>query len=402
MKQKLLIKLFLRLKHRSLMWPFLVFTLFCCSSLYGQDVEVSGIVRDSQGNPLPGVNVVIKSSTIGTVTNDNGKYSLSAPKDAVLIFSFIGNESQEISINGRTVVDVTLRETVKSLSEVVVVGYGTQQKSDLTGAVTSVKSADIERMPVATTDQALQGRAAGVTIVSNSGSPGTPVQVRIRGVGTINNSSPLYVVDGFPIDDIGFLNPSDISSMEVLKDASSTAIYGSRGANGVILITTKSGKAVDAPIINFDSYYGVSTMWKKPELLNASEWAMLKNEALTNAGLPTIPALEDYESLGEGTDWVKEVTRKAASHNVNFSITGGNDKLTYFISANNFRQEGIVKKSDFERTSVRLNTSVKAKKWLSIGENLSIEYNNTRKINEADEWSAILIQAVAIDPVTPV
>lgn len=402
MEKNLFIELLLKPKHYLLAWAFLIFASSFAPGLYAQNIEVRGVVRNTEGIAIPGANVVLKNTTIGTVTSEDGKYSISAPKDGVLAFSFIGNETQEINIQGRTLIDVTLFESNQSLNEVVVIGYGVQQKSDLTGAVTSVKSSDIERMPVATTDQALQGRAAGVTITTNSGSPGTPVQVRIRGVGTINNSSPLYVVDGFPLDDIGFLNPADISSMEVLKDASSTAIYGSRGANGVILITTKSGKALDAPIISFDSYYGVSSMWKKPELLNASQWAMLKNEALTNGGMDRIPELEDYQSLGKGTDWVKEVTRTAATHNVNFSVTGGNEKLNYFISANDFKQQGIVKKSDFSRTSVRLNTSVKAKKWLTLGENLTLELNKTHNINEADEWSAILIQATTIDPVTPV
>ncbi|NVO21258.1 MAG: TonB-dependent receptor [Bacteroidetes bacterium] len=366
-----------------------------------QELHLKGVVRTESGATLPGVNVVIKGTTTGTSTGGDGSFSISAGSDKVLVFSFLGYTKQEIEIKGRSVIDVVLQESSRNLDEVVVVGYGTQRKSDLTGAVSSVKADDMERMPSATTDQALQGRAAGVTITSNSGSPGSPFQVRVRGVGTINDASPLFVVDGFPVDDISYINPADIASLEILKDASATAIYGSRGANGVILITTRNGKA-GTPVVTFDTYLGTSSMWKKPELLDASQWAMLKNEALTNAGLDPLPELANYQSLGKGTDWVKEVTQSAATRNLNFSLSGGSNMFTYFLSANNYKQEGIVKKSDFERTSVRLNTNLTVKNWLKFGENLSLESGKNHRINEDDEWSAILIQAVAIDPVTKV
>jgi TonB-linked SusC/RagA family outer membrane protein len=374
-----------------------------CTSAVAQDISVSGKVIGEDGTSLPGVNVVLKNTSRGTSTDADGRYVVTAPADGILIFSAIGYETQETKIEGRTTIDVSLIASINSLAEVVVIGYGTQRKSDLTGAVSSVKAEDIRKMPIATVDQALQGRASGVMVTSNSGSPGTPVQIRIRGVGTINNSSPLFVVDGYPVDNISFLNSSDIASMEVLKDASATAIYGSRGANGVILITTKSGKKDENTTISFDAYYGVSSMWKKPKLLNASEWGMLNTEALNNAGLPIIyPELQNYQSLGKGTDWIKEVSRQGATHNMNLSLSGGGEKVTYFVSANNYKQEGIIKKTDFERTSLRLNTSIQAKKWLTVGENLTIESSTQRKINEADEWSATLIQASNIDPVTTV
>jgi TonB-dependent starch-binding outer membrane protein SusC len=402
MKKKLFYEFFLRLRKIRILWLLLLFALSISSGLMAQNIEVNGTIKNAGGEPIPGVSVLIKNSSAGTISNSKGEFSVSVNGSGTLVFSFMGYESQEINVDGRTTIDIILNESVESLNEVVVIGYGVQNKSDLTGAIVSLNSKDIEKMPAATTDQVLQGRASGVTVTSNSGSPGTPVQIRVRGVGTINNSSPLFVVDGFPIDNIDFLNPTDIASMEVLKDASSTAIYGSRGANGVILITTKSGKAIAEPIISFDSYFGLSDMWRKPELLNGSQWAMLKNEALLNGGLDPIPELVDYKTIGEGTDWIKEVSRQAATRNINFSITGGTDKVSYFISANDFLQEGIIQKTDFDRTSFRINTSVKAKKWLTVGENLSVEFNKTHKINEADEWSAVLIQATAIDPVTPV
>jgi TonB-dependent starch-binding outer membrane protein SusC len=383
-------------------WLIIPILFVMQSSLYAQNIEVKGVVKNIEGITITGANIVLKGNNTGTVTDNKGSYSITVPRDGTLVFSFIGYLTEEIPVEGKSVLDVTLIEDIESLEEVVVVGYGTQRKSDLTGAVASVKSTDIEKMPVATTDQILQGRAAGVTVTTNSGSPGSPVQIRVRGVGTINNSSPLFVVDGFPLNDISFLNPSDISSMEVLKDASASAIYGARGANGVILITTKNGKAGDASIISLDMYYGFSKMWRKPALLNASEWGMLKNEALVNGDMEPLPELVDYESLGKGTDWVKEVSRTAHTRYINLSVTGGNDKLIYFLSANNYNEEGIIKKSDFDRISVRLNTILKAKKWLTLGENLTVDSRTQHRINEDDEWSAILIQAVAIDPITPV
>ena len=383
--------------------PWFIFMLLLTfqANVFAQNKIVKGQVKDNSGTTIPLATVMLKGTTTGVTTDMDGNYSISVPDAAVLVFSFIGFETQEIPVQGKTIIDITLNESAKTLDELVVVGYGTQRKSDLTGALVSVKAADIEKVPVATTDQILQGRAAGVTVTSNSGTPGSALQIRVRGIGTINDASPLFVVDGFPVADISFINPTDIASMEVLKDASSSAIYGSRGANGVILITTKNGK-VGKPVITFDSYFGSAKMWKKPELLNASQWGMLKNEALTNAELETIPALTDYKSLGAGTDWVKEVTRTAGSRNLNFSVSGGNEMVNYFLSANNYKQEGIVKKSDYERTSVRLNTNLTLKPWLKLGENLSIESGLTHRINEGDEWSSILIQAVAIDPVTKV
>jgi TonB-linked SusC/RagA family outer membrane protein len=365
---------------------------------------VSGRITDETGQPMPGVNVLEKGTSTGTATDQAGRYTLTVrDENAVLVVSFIGYVTQEVNVGGRAEVNVNLLQDIQSLQEVVVVGYGTQRKSDLTGAVSTVKGDDIKKLPVATVDQALQGRASGVTVTSNSGSPGTPVQIRVRGIGTINNSSPLFVVDGYPVDNINFLNSADIASMEVLKDASATAIYGSRGANGVILITTRSGKKSETTTIAFDSYLGFSQMWRKPKLLDASQWGMLNTEAQNNAGNPIIyPELQNYQSLGKGTDWIDAVTRTAITRNNNLSISGGTDKVTYFISANNYKQEGIVDKSDFERTSVRLNTSIKTKKWLTIGENLTLEGSTQHKVNEADEWGSVLIEASNIDPITHV
>lgn len=381
----------------------LLLFFFSSMQLFAQERVITGIVTDETGAGLPGATVVLKGTTKGTVTDVDGKYQISVPQTGGTIqVSFVGYASQEKEIGTASTIDVSLTPDVKSLNEVVVVGYGVQKKSDITGAVASVKREDIAKMPAATTDQILQGRAAGVSITSNSGSPGSSFNITVRGIGTINDASPLFVVDGFPVDDIKFLNTSDIETLEVLKDASACAIYGARGANGVILITTKNGKAGEPILVNIDSYYGISEMWKEPKLLNASQWAMLKNEALINANLAPIDTLLNYKNFGTGTNWINEVTRKAATKNINASVTGSSEKITYFISANSFTQEGIVKKSDFERYSFRLNSSIKVKEWLNIGENMTIEKSKTRRINEDDEWNAVMIQASTLDPLTKV
>ena len=373
--------------------------------LFGLNVTaqniVTGKVTDMSGSPIPGANVVVKGTMNGTITNFDGDYSINTPADAALLFTFIGFKQMELPVNNQSVINISLSENTNDLEEVVVVGYGVQKKRDLTGSLSQINAEQITAMPITTTEQALQGQVSGVQVTSSSGSPGTGMSVRIRGIGTINNSEPLYVVDGFPVDGIDFLNPSDIESMDILKDASACAIYGARGANGVVLITTKSGSS-DRIIVNFDSYYGWQNMWKKPTLCNAEQWAMLNNEARrANNQLPD-DRLLDYQSLGNGTDWIDEVTRQALIQSYNISVSGGNNKSTYFLSTNYFGQEGIVKGSDFERISFRLNTNNKITDWLSVGENLTVESNTRHNVNENDEWNAILIEAVAIDPVTTV
>ncbi len=282
----------------------------------------------------------------------------------------------------------------------VVVGYGTMKKEDLTGSVVSVKSDEISRDAVFSVRKSLQGKAAGVHITQNSGAPGKPVTVRIRGVGTINNSDPLYVVDGVPISGIDFLNPNDIESISILKDASATAIYGSRGANGVVLVTTKRAKE-GSQIVNYDFSIGSQNPWKTPDLVTAEEWAILNNEAMRAANLPVNEGLENPSSLGVGTNWFDEVTRKNAlmqQHNV--SVLRGTDKLKYFLSSGYFSQDGIIKGSGLTKNTLRFNAENKLSSWFTLGNSLGIAHTKTSLTNETDEWNSVLVNAIAMDPVT--
>lgn len=368
---------------------------------YAQELTVTGKITDQNNSPIPGVNILAKDAGTGTVSDINGKYSIKVQPNETLVVSFIGYLSQEISVGGRLTIDILLQEDVRQISEIVVVGYGVQKKSDLTGSLVSVKSEDLGKSKLSNIAQVLQGRASGVFVTTNSGTPGATPSIMIRGVSTINNSGPIYVVDGLQVDDISFLSPSDIESMEILKDASACAIYGSRGSNGVILVSTKRGNEGQMQV-SVDMTSGISKMWKKIDMLNASQWGMLKNEALTNGGADIITELEDYQSLGKGTDWLKEITRTGSNQSVNVGVSGGNKTSSYYLSVANNTEKGIVNKTDYTRTSLRLNTSTVLKNWLTVGQNLSLEQDARHKVNEADEWSAIIIEALAIDPVTTV
>ena len=286
------------------------------------------------------------------------------------------------------------------LDKDVVVGYGTMKKEDLTGSVVSVKSDELAKDAVFSVRKALQGKAAGVTVTQNSGAPGKGITVRIRGVGTINNSDPLYVVDGMPSSNIDYLNPNDIESISILKDASATAIYGSRGANGVVMVTTKKAKE-GTNKVTYDMYVGTQAPWKKPSLCNAEQWAMLNNEAQRAANLPVNSEIEDPSSLGKGTDWWDLVTdNNALIQQENVSVMRGTDKLRYFLSAGYFNQEGIVKGSELHKLTLRFNTENKIASWFSLGNSLGVARFNTNWANESDEWNSLLVNTIAMDPVT--
>ena len=334
--------------------------------------RVEGIVRDaSDGTPLTGVNILEKGTSNGTVTEIDGSYSLevSGP-EAVLVFTYTGYAAKEMPLNGKSRLDVKLAEESTLLEQIVVVGYGTQKKSDLTGAIGSVKTKDIERIPTANIEQALQGKVAGVYVAPNSGTPGAGAVIRIRGTGTLNNANPLYVIDGMITYDASFVNPQDVESVEVLKDASAAAIYGSRGANGVIIITTKSGKKRENAVLSLSSYYGTQQLTKKIDLLNAAQFAELYNEFRGQQFYP------DPAALGEGADWQDVVFRDAPIANVQFSANGGAEGFNYNFSANYFNQDGIVQNSNYERVTLRLNTEMKLNPWMTLGNNIA--YTNTQ------------------------
>lgn len=380
--------------------------LFCLLTVFAnaQERVVSGRVTSSEdGSALPGVNVVIKGSTSGTVTDSNGNFKLSVPSgNAALLFSFIGLQTQEVLIGDRSIVDVTLSLDVKQLSEIVVVGYGTQNRKELAGSVSTISGGDIAVTPIQSFDQALQGRASGVNVTTPNGVLNNPPVIRIRGVNSIALSSfPLVVIDGIPTfsgdqsgnsaanNPLASVNPSDIESIEVLKDASASAIYGSRASAGVILITTKKGKEGKSSI-NFDSWVGVTQPFKLVDLLNADEYLTIKNEALANAGLaPRYFKNQDANGNDIDTDWYDFVYRTGFATSNNLSVSGGTASTSYYLSLGRTDQEGMIQANSFERTNVRLNLDNKVNDWIRIGTNL----NFANAINEAPNTGSLPGQA---------
>lgn len=366
--------------------------------------KIEGVVRDSEGEPLIGVNVVVKGTTNGTATDIDGRYTLSIKEDgAVLIFSYVGYKTQTISVT-RNTIDVVLEEDIRLMDEVVVVGYGVMKKSDVTGAISSVKADAIARQPVTNVASALQGQVPGVVVTSNSGAPGGSVNVRIRGVGTVNNSDPLYVVDGMPVSDINYLSTSDIQSIEVLKDASATAIYGSRGANGVVLITTKKGN-VGKTTVTLDAYYGVSKILNNLDLLSGPEWYDLQtniNKVKEAAGLSGFDLTKVNRNTS--TDWIDQITRTASVQSYSVGISGGlADEYIYNTGVSYIKQEGTIKKTDYERLSVRQNIEKTiVKKILSIGTNVNVSQSKENRILEGSNTVGIMNSAIKLEPVIPV
>lgn len=339
---------------------------------------VTGNITSETGDAIPGVNVVEKATTNGTVTDNNGDYSLTVTNEnATLVFSFIGYINQEIAINGRSSININMEEDVQALAEVVVVGYGTQKKSDFTGSVTSIKGQDITSMPTQRVDQALQGRAAGVLVLNTDGAPGGNTTIRIRGMNSIlGGNSALIVVDGLQGMNLNIINPNDIESIEVLKDASATAIYGSRGANGVILITTKRG-STGAPALTYSMNVGFQKINHKLDLMNAGDYARTINAARATSNLngPPTPIFSDaeiaaYDKDG-GTDWQDEIYRTAPIQNHNLSVSGGTKGIKYFVSGGFLDQKGILINSAYKRYNLRANVNVEVTKWLDFGLNWS-------------------------------
>jgi len=378
---------------------FILIMLFCSFYSYGQNT-ISGTVSDEKGL-LPGVSVILKDTDKGVSTNFDGEYYIEANKGDVLVFSFIGYHSQEIIIKENSQVDVVMKPDTTILDEVVIVGYGSQKKSDLTGAIGIVNLKDMSKRQVSTVDQALQGQIAGVNVTTNSGSPGGSMMVTIRGIASVNGSEPLYVVDGMMVGDINFLNTNDIKSVQVLKDASSAAIYGSRGSNGVIIISTKSGNEGKAKIA-YKTYYGIQNFWKAPAMTNSKQWAVLNNEAKRAAGLSVFAGLSDPASL-KTTNWFREISNKDAqitSHNL--AVSGGNKTSSYYVSGNYLKQDGIVNKTNFDRISFRFNGRQEPKSWLKFGQNLTLAKTKRKVVLEEEEWNNILITSMTIDPVSAV
>lgn len=328
---------------------------------------VTGLVLDANSNePLIGVTILEAQTDHGTLTDLDGRFTfVVSSADPTLIFRYTGYSTVEIKLDGRDQLEVKMAEEATLFDQIVVVGYGTQKKSDLTGAVSSVKGKDIARIPTANVEQALQGKVSGVYVAPSSGTPGAGAVIRIRGTGTLNNANPLYVIDGMITYDASNVNPEDVESIEVLKDASAAAIYGSRGANGVILITTKGGKTRDKASITASGYYGVQQVTKQIDLLNAAEFASAYNDLRGQQFFP------NPDSLGEGTNWQDEIFRMAPISNVSLSANGGSEQYQFNFSANYFSQDGIIENSHYDRLTFRINGEYKLNSYMTIGHNLS-------------------------------
>lgn len=385
-----------------------------------QTKRITGIVTDQKGDPLIGVNVTVKEGTTGTITDVEGNYQIeNLPSHATLSFSYIGYLTQEIQVGTQSIIHITLLEDTQALDEVVVVGYGSFKKRDLTGAISQVKGEDIASLPLRSAADALQGKAAGVTIISSSGSPGSMGTVRIRGVGTINSNEPLYVVDGLPQEDIRWLNARDIESLEVLKDASSQAIYGARAANGVILISTKKGSSAENynTSIEFDMSIGFQNIPKRYDMLDAAGFMEYRNRAYAVAGkelMDDFATAEKRERIltfleknggRAGTDWWKETTRSTLEtpiQNYNLALSGGMSKLRYRTSFGYMSQEGILRGSDYDRLNGRLNLDSEVTLWMNFSANINVIYESRRNITENDAYTGTVFSTVTADPITPV
>lgn len=363
------------------------------------DMTVTGTVTDPEtGGGLPGVSIVLKGTSTGTTTDGSGRYRITVPDElAVLVFSFVGYLPQELVVGSQTTLNVTMRPDTKSLSEVVVIGYGTQKKRDVTGAIGSINEETIKALPVSRFEQSLQGRIAGVNVTSNSGAPGGGVSIRIRGVGTINNNQPLYIIDNIPVfgdNALNSINSNDIQSIEVLKDASATAIYGARAANGVVIVTTKRGKS-GVPSLTYDGYVGVQSLTKRYEMLNAAQFALLSNEMRSAQRIdPLTPEWGNPEAIpgGVDTDWQTEIFRQAPMQNHALSLTGGGERSSYAISGNYFDQQGIVTDSRFKRYTLRVNTDAQVFKRVKIGTSLLIAKTETQDDGNAGRIESALVQ----------
>ncbi len=398
--------------------------------------SVSGTVTDAGGNPLPGATVLEKGTTNGTQTDFDGNYNITvSSQNTVLVFSYIGYQEVERTVGQANSIDITLQESTATLDEVVIVGYGSVKKSDLTGSVAQVSGEALQEFPIVSVDQGLQGRAPGIQVTQSSSAPGGGISVRIRGGSSFSSGSePLYVIDGFPVysdngladpsgarasenavgdrasgytsaNALASLNPGDIESINILKDASATAIYGSRGANGVVIITTKRGKSGKSRI-NFESYYGIQTVARTYDVLNAQEFVSFANDWASRRGEESI-FTESPASFGQGTDWQNEVYQNAAIENYQVSAQGGTDKIRYALSTNYFNQEGIIKESGFRRYSLRVNLDSNISDKLSVGNNLTISRTiNDRVLTEGDiagrTTAGVTYLSVFTDPTLPI
>ena len=414
----------------------LFFSCFLALTSFAQQKTLSGTVIGEDGAPIPGVTVIVKGTTVGTVTDMDGKFTFKAPADAkILEVAYVAMKSQELPIGTKTSFSVTMVADITGVDEVVVVGYGTRLKEELTGSISTVSKEQLKISSAPNVISRMQGQVSGVS-VTNSNTPGGDAFIRVRGMGTINDSKPLYVIDGVPGDPGSSLNPDDIESISVLKDASSSAIYGTRGANGVILITTKRGKASDKPTITFSTRLGISNATNQYDMLNAQEyaqsvWLRADNQGVTRPsalyGTGSSPVLPDYltpvgamagapntdpstyspsniitKANKLGTNWYNEIFQTGKTQEYDLSISGGSQKSSYAFSAGYADQQGILIHTDFKRYTFRSNSDAKVGDWLKFGQSLSATFTNKQGDMGNDGEASPISQAYRIQPIIPV
>ena len=366
-----------------------------------QQHSVRGKVTDSStGEALPGVNIAMKGTTVGTISDLDGGYSLNVPDpDGILVFTFIGYKSVEVNVQGRDVIDVQLVLQDQALEEITVVGYGVQRKSDVTGAISQVKTEDLQSRSAVTAEKAMQGKVAGVQVVNTSGAPGKTGTIRVRGVSSNNAAQPLFVVDGLIVTDIANIDPTDIQSIEILKDAAAAAIYGVASGNGVVLVTTKKGKAGEGKV-TYDFQYTTNQLPKYPDVLNADEYI----NYMVEGGYLAQSAIDSYWNGTTDTDWLKETFETGISQRHNLGFQGGNERGSYYISASYTHQDGIVKgdKDVYKRLGGVINLDYKVKDWLKISTTNILEKYDLQTVSEATEYGGLLGSALVQDPLTPV
>lgn len=391
--------------------------ILCSLAVSAQNIQIKGVVTSADdGLLLPGVSVTVKGTTTGTMTDANGAYAINASVNSTLVFSFVGMKTQEFPVTATTnIIDVKMVSDVQTMDEVVVVGYGVQKKIVVSAAISRVTEKDLNNEVPTRIEDVLKGKVSGVQITQSSGQPGADSKVRIRGIGTVNNSEPLYIVDGMPVDGgIDYLNPADIASLDILKDAASGAIYGARAANGVVLVTTKSGRTGKANI-NYDFSYGWQNPWKKKSVLDATEYMVIMNEAAINDGNSPKYSPSQIAAAGKGTDWQDKTFNYNApieSHQV--SVNGGTEKVTYFLSLGYYNAAGIVGgnygKSNYKRWSIRSNNTYNVfdaperlfLNNMKVGMNLAYSRIKSTGIETNSEYGSVLGSALAFDPTIPV
>lgn len=363
--------------------------------MFAQQITVQGVVKDQTGETVIGASVMEKGTTNGTITGIDGDFSLNMSPNGTLVVSFVGYKTQEVQVKGQKQLQVVLSEDAEMLDEVVVIGYGTMKKSDLTGAVSSIGNKDIKDSPVSNLGQAIQGKISGVQIV-DAGKPGDNVSIKIRGLGSINNCDPLVVIDGVPTDlGLSSLNMADVERLDVLKDASATAIYGSRGANGVVMITTKRGTEGKGKLA-VSANYSFQNATNVPSLLNAAQYAELSNDMMVNSGRNPNPEWANPSELGAGTDWMDELLRTGVMQNYTVSYSGGNEKSHYYVSGGFLDQSGIVKSVNYRRFTFQSNSDAQVLKWLKFSNNItfSADTKKSGSYNIGDALKALPIYPV--------